>query len=114
MPCFILTHRVVPAFSQEEMLECVKKLVAILPRDVKWLQSFYLPGENHLICHYDSPDLQSIRAAITAAELDHLFPVLRAQEAVEIDPGGFAPPRRPVRRAVKVTRRAPNGRRVKR
>jgi hypothetical protein len=104
----------VPAFSQEELLDCNKKLIEILPKDVKWLQSFYIPGENHLICHFDAPDVQSIRAAITAAELDHLFPLLRAQEAVEIDPEALAPRKRSARRAVKATRRAPNGKRARR
>ncbi len=114
MPCFILTHRVAPAFSQQEMIECNKKLIAGLPKDVKWLQSFYIPADNHVICHYDAPDVQSIRSALTAAGIDHLFPLLRAQEAVEIEPEAYAPHKPRPHRAAKTPRRAPNGRRAAR
>jgi Nickel responsive protein SCO4226-like len=86
MPCFILTHGPVGEFTQERLIECGRKLMSSLPKDVRWLQGFYIPEEDSLVCHWDAPTSEAVRALLDQSGLDGIFPIMKIQEAVEVPP----------------------------
>ncbi len=96
MPNYIVTHRVVQEFCQDDLLECHKNLVADLPRGMTWQASWYVPEQNHLIGHYEAPSADAIRQVLQESGVSHIFPILHIQEAVEITPEHYARKRRTV------------------
>ncbi len=97
MPCYILTHRLVKEFSQDEMMECNKRLAAHMPKGAKWQMSWYIPEQNHVICHWDAPGPEVIQQALKASGVADIFPLVKIQEAVEISPEVFKPHKRHAR-----------------
>ncbi len=103
MPCFILKHGPVGEFTQERLLDCGHKLMSSLPKNVKWLQGWYMPTEDVLLCHWDAPSSETVLQVIDEAGLANLFPIKSIQEAVEVPPEWLVP-KRPRGRPRKVHR----------
>ncbi len=91
MPCFILTHGPVGEFTQERIVECGGKLMSSLPKNVKWLQGFYIPENDRLVCHWDAPSSDAVRTLLEQSGMSGIFPIEHIQEAVEIPPEWLKP-----------------------
>ncbi len=103
MPCYILTHGPVGEFTQERLTECGRKLMGSLPKGVKWLQGWYVPETDMLLCHWDAPDSGMIQNLLLDSGMDGIFPIKSIEEAVEVPPEWLAP-KRPRGRPRKVRR----------
>ncbi len=103
MPCFILTHGPVGEFTQERILECGGKLMASLPKDIRWRQGWYIPENDSLVCHWDAPSAERVRALLEQSGMAGIFPIMAIQEAVEVPPEWLAH-KRPRGRPRKVNR----------
>lgn len=90
MPCFILVHQPIGEFTQERLLECGKKLMSSLPKDVRWRQGWYIPENDSLVCHWDAPSEQAVRTLLEGAGMSGLFPLVKLQEAIELPPEWLA------------------------
>lgn len=90
MPCFILVHQPIGEFSQERLTECGRKLMASLPKDVKWQQGWYIPETDSLLCHWYAPSSENVRSLLDKAGLSQLFPVVKVEEAIELPPEWLA------------------------
>lgn len=94
MPCFIVTHKPTESYTQEEGIAAAKKLMASLPKDVKWQMSWLIPEEAVMLCHGDAPHSDAIRAALDQSGTSQLLPIVQMRGAFELDPHWYAPRRR--------------------
>lgn len=90
MPCFIVEHKPIGEFTQERLLECGRKLMSSLPKEVKWQQGWYIPETDTLLCHWDAPSGEAVRSLLEQAGLSGLFPLTKMEEAVEVPPEWLA------------------------
>ena len=90
MPCFILVHQPIGEFTQERLLECGRKLMSSLPKNVKWRQGWYVPENDSLICYWDAPSAGTVSAMLEEAGLSGLFPLVKIEEAIELPPEWLA------------------------
>jgi muconolactone delta-isomerase len=84
MARFIVFHKGSEDISQDAVVEAAQAVQRSLPEGIKWLNSWFVPGEYRLICEWEAPDEQSVRAAL-AGVMD-LFPVEVVHEVVYIQP----------------------------
>lgn len=90
MACFLVTHQVGADFSAEDWLAREKNVIAQLPREIKWLMSWYLPAQRQLVAHWDAPTAQAVRVALERAGICRALPILKIEPALELYPKRFA------------------------
>lgn len=86
MACFLVTHQVSGDFSQAEWLANEKKVIGHLPREIKWVMSWFLPEQNCMLTHWDAPTEQAVRVTLERSGICHTLPILKIEPAVELYP----------------------------
>lgn len=86
MACFLVTHQVGIDFTPEEWLADEKKVIGHLPREIKWVMSWYLPDQQLMLAHWDAPSEQAVRVALERSGICAHLPILRIESAVELYP----------------------------
>lgn len=86
MACFLVTHQVGIDFTPEEWLADEKKVIGHLPREIKWVMSWYLPEKQLMLAHWDAPSEQAVRVALERSGICAHLPILRIEPAVELYP----------------------------
>jgi hypothetical protein len=86
MACFLVTHRVGSAFSSESWLADEKRVIGHLPREIKWVMSWYLPDKQLMLAHWDAPSEQAVRVALERSGIAAALPILKIETAVELYP----------------------------
>lgn len=86
MACFLVTHQVGSDFSADDWLACEKKVIGHLPREIKWVMSWYLPEQHLMIAHWDAPTEQAVRITLERSGICQNLPVLKIEPAVELYP----------------------------
>lgn len=66
------------------MVEVAKKVERSLPPEVKWLNSWYVPSENRLICEWEAASEGAVRSALKDAM--SLWPIEVVHEVVYVNP----------------------------
>jgi hypothetical protein len=84
MSRFIVIHGAPPAITQDQVVDGAKSVVASLPADAEWLNSWAAGPEAKLICEWEAPDPEAIRAALEP--IKDLFPIETMYEVEWIDP----------------------------
>lgn len=84
MPRFLVFHQVPADAQQEDLINGARKVTAALPPGVSWLNSWYSPELQRLICEWEAADTAAIHASLEPAE--GLFPVESLYEVEWIDP----------------------------
>jgi len=84
MTRFIVFHKGPEDVSQDAVIKAAQAVQSSLPEEIKWLNSWFVPGEYRLICEWEAPDEQSVRAALK--DVIDLFPVEVIHEVVHIQP----------------------------
>jgi hypothetical protein len=87
MSRFILLHSSVPQVTQEELFKCGKEVRGSLPPGVEWLNSWWIPETGTLICEWEAPDAEIVKAALGPA-LD-IFPIETIHEVQWVDPDWY-------------------------
>jgi hypothetical protein len=82
----MVTHQVGEGFSPDAWLDGEKKVIGHLPREIKWVMSWYLPEQQLLLAHWDAPTAQAIRVALERSGLCKSLPILKIETAVEMYP----------------------------
>ena len=83
MARFIVTHRVL-AVTQDELFPRVKQIAASAVGGAKWLNSWWVAAEEKLLCEWEAPDAEAVRASLELGQ--DLFPIEKISEVEWIDP----------------------------
>ena len=83
MARFIVTHRVL-AVTQDELFPRVKQIAASAVGGAKWLNSWWAAEEEKLLCEWEAPDAEAVRASLELGQA--LFPIEKISEGEWIDP----------------------------
>jgi hypothetical protein len=84
MSRFIVVHGAPPEIAQDQVVDGAKSVVASLPEDTDWLNSWAAGPAGKLICEWEAPDAERIRAALEP--IIDLFPIESIYEVEWIDP----------------------------
>jgi len=87
MARFIIFHTGPQDVSQDVVVEAARAVMCSLPNDVKWLNSWYVPSENRLICEWEAADEKTVRSALK--EVMALWPIELMHEVVHIEPDWY-------------------------
>ena len=87
MARFIIIHRGRQQASQDEVVDAAQALRSSLPENVKWLNSWYVPSENRLICEWEAADERTIRSALN--QVLELWPIDEMLEVVHVVPDWY-------------------------
>lgn len=60
--------------------------------------SWLIPEEAVILCHWDAPSSDAIRAALDQAGVSPTLPIVQVREAFEMNPRWYAPRKRTMRR----------------
>lgn len=86
MACFLVTHKVSIDFAPDDCLADEKKVIGHLPREIKWVMSWYLPEKQLVLAHWDAPSEQAVRVALERSGICAHLPILHIEPAVELYP----------------------------
>ena len=86
MACFLVTHQVGIDFAPEGWLADEKKVIGHLPREIKWVMSWYLPEKQLLLAHWYAQSEQAVRVALERSGICAHLPILHIEPAVEVYP----------------------------
>jgi hypothetical protein len=84
MSRFIVIHSGPPEITQDQVVDGARSVVASLPADTDWLNSWAAGREAKLICEWEAPDAEAIQAALEP--IIDLFPIETIYEVEWIDP----------------------------
>lgn len=87
MARFIIFHKGPQEVSQDTVVEAAQALRRSLPVEVKWLNSWYVPSENRLICEWEALDEQTVRSALK--DVSELWPIEVVHEVVHVEPDWY-------------------------
>ena len=87
MARFIVIHKGPDEVSQDVVVDAAKALRKSLPAYVKWLNSWFVPTKNQLICEWESKDQQTMRSALKSVMA--LWPIEVVHEVVHVDPDWY-------------------------
>ena len=87
MARFIIIHRGQQEVSQDLVVNTARTIRCALPENVKWLNSWYVPSENRLICEWEAADEETVHSALKEA-LD-LWPIEVIHEVVHVEPDWY-------------------------
>jgi len=83
MARFIIFHK----GPQDVVVEAAQKVRRSLPAEVKWLNSWFVPNENQLICEWEAPDQQILQSALK--DVMELWPIELVHEVVHVEPDWY-------------------------
>ena len=83
MARFIVTHRMA-AGSQDEFVARAKQVAASPVGGAQWLNSWWAAEEEKMLCEWEAPDAESVRASLEPAQ--DLFPIVTISEVEWINP----------------------------
>jgi hypothetical protein len=86
MARFIVVHKLPAVATQDEVIAAGKAIVAASPNGSKWLRSWVVPDANQLLCEWEAPEQEVIRASLRRVEL---LPIKSIQTVADIDPAWF-------------------------
>jgi hypothetical protein len=86
MACFLVTHRASAAFAPDDLVEMEKRVIGHLPRELKWVMTWYLPQQQLVVAHWDAPTEQAVRVALERSGLLAELPISKIESAVELYP----------------------------
>ena len=85
MARFIVIHSAASHMTQDQAINSARQLIASLPSDTQWLNSWWIPGEvQRLFCEWEAPDSKALGAALEP--VTGLLPIESIHEAQWIDP----------------------------
>ena len=80
----IVTHTSVKEATQEQFFENARNVVASLAPGAEWLNSWWFPATGRLLCEWEAPDEDAVRASLGPAV--DLFPIEAIDEVQWADP----------------------------
>ncbi len=90
MSCYIAIHQLVDTAEQDTVRSMRKQLYACVHgTDLKWVDSWYIPAKNQLICQWDAPEAQSVRQTLADCGVLSIAPLVLLEEAVPAGPTAF-------------------------
>jgi hypothetical protein len=87
MARYIVIHKGREEASQDIVVDTARAVRSSIPAGAKWLNSWYVPTTNRLICEWEAPDEDTIRSALKKA-LD-LWPIEAMYPAVHVEPDWY-------------------------
>ena len=84
MPRFIVIHGTPPAATQDQLIAGARRVAASLPAETDWLKSWAAGEAGKLICEWEAPDADAVRAALELVK--DLFPIETIYRVEPIDP----------------------------
>ena len=84
MARFIIFHTGPQDVSQDTVVEAARALRTALPAEVEWLNSWFVPGQNQLVCEWEASDEQTLQSALK--DVIELFTIEVVHEVVHVDP----------------------------
>lgn len=85
MPRFIVIHTMPPQATQDQLIDCARRVAASLAPGAKWLNSWWVSGEvQKLFCEWEAPDADVVRASLEP--IQDVAPIESIYEAQWIDP----------------------------
>ncbi len=90
MPNFLVTHRTAESFCLDEFLSLEKRAVRVLPREIKWTMSWYLPQEEEVMTQWEAPTEQAVRVAMERLGMCHQLALLKIENAMPVFPKRYA------------------------
>lgn len=87
MARFIIIHRGQQEVSQDVVVDAARAIRCSIPEGIKWLNSWYVPSENQLICEWEADDEKTVRSAIK--EVLELWPIEVMHEVVHVEPDWY-------------------------
>jgi hypothetical protein len=90
MPNFLVTHHAGDTFCLDEFLNLEKRAVRVLPREIKWEMSWYLPQAEQVITQWEAPTEQAVRVAMERLGMCHKLSLLRIENATPVFPKRYA------------------------
>jgi hypothetical protein len=84
MSRFIVIHGAPAEITQDQVIDGARSVVASLPADAHWLNSWAAGPAAKLICEWEAPDVDAVRAA--CEPINDLFPIEAIYEVEWIDP----------------------------
>ncbi len=87
MTRFIVIHSLPNGVTQEDVLAVGKAVLMRLSGDVHWLRSWVIPEDSRILCEWEAPHGDAIRAVLAGFDL---FPIEAIRAAEFVDPAWFA------------------------
>jgi hypothetical protein len=84
MARFIVIHGTPPAVTQDQFIAGAKSVATSLPTDTDWLNSWVAGEAGKLVCEWEAPDADAIRASLQPVK--DLIPIETIYEVEWIDP----------------------------
>jgi hypothetical protein len=86
MARFIVVHELPAVTTQDEVVAAGKALITASSNGSKWLRCWVVPDANQLLCEWEAPEQEVIRASLRGVEL---LPIKSIQTVAAIDPAWF-------------------------
>jgi len=86
MARFIVVHKLPDVATQDEVIAAGRAVVAASSNGCKWLGCWVVPENDRLLCEWEAPDEEAVRASLRETEL---FPVEAIYPVAVIDPAWF-------------------------
>ena len=83
MARFIVIHGVTQA-TQDQIFESARAVVASLAPGAEWLNSWWVPATEKVICEWEAPDVNAIHASLGSA--GDVLPIETIHEVQWVDP----------------------------
>lgn len=87
MTRFMVIQRLPAAATQDEVIAVFQAVMAQLSSNVRWLNIWLIPDDEHLFCEWEAPGEEAIQAPLAGM---NLFPIEAIFPIVRIDPAWFA------------------------
>jgi hypothetical protein len=84
MARFIVIHSAPSNFTQDQVINGAKRVIASLAPETEWLNSWVVPEVEKLFCEWEAPDADAIRASLEP--IKDLFPVETIYAVEWMDP----------------------------
>jgi hypothetical protein len=86
MARFLVTHRVASSeITQDELFNRARKVIASLPPETEWLNSWWAAGESPMLfCEWEAPNADVVRASVGPVE--DVFPIQSLHDVEWINP----------------------------
>lgn len=87
MARFIVIHNSPPKATQDQLIDGAKQVAAAQAPGAEWLNSWWVPDMDKLICEWEAPEAAAIRASLEPVK--DLFPIEALYTAEWIDPAWY-------------------------
>ena len=86
MARFITVHKLPAEASQDKVIEAGRALAGARATGARWLRSWVVPEDNHLLSEWEAADEGDVRSAL---RLTSLFALVAVDEVGVIEPAWF-------------------------